>query len=83
MKLPVFKNLAKTVSVEAMETALEVLETYADSPAIKEPEQEVIGEMISNICGAIEMKQMMEEEGMDERTAANTFMQRVMGSIDK
>ena len=39
--------------------------------------------MISNICGAIEMKQMMEEEGMDERTAANTFMQRVMGSIDK
>lgn len=83
MKLPVFKNLAKTVSVEAMETALEVLEAYADSPAIKEPEQEVIGEMISNICGAIEMKQMMEEEGMDERTAANTFMQRVMGSIDK
>lgn len=83
MKLPVFKNLAKNVSVEAMETALEVLETYADSPAIKEPEQEVIGEMISNICGAIEMKQMMEEEGMDERTAANTFMQRVMGSIDK
>ncbi|MBF0596182.1 DUF6952 family protein [Faecalibacter rhinopitheci] len=83
MKLPVFKNLAKTVSVEAMETALEVLEAYADSPAVKEPEQEVIGEMISNICGAIEMKQMMEEEGMDERTAANTFMQRVMGSIDK
>jgi len=83
MKLPVFKNLAKTVSVEAMETALEVLEAYADSPAVKEPEQEVIGEMISNICGAIEMKQMMDDEGMDERTAANTFMQRVMGSIDK
>ena len=81
MKLPVFKNLAKNLSVEAMETALEVLEVYADSPAVKE--QEVIGEMISNICGAIEMKQMMEDEGMDERTAANTFMQRVMGSIDK
>jgi hypothetical protein len=83
MKLSVFKNLAKNVSVEAMETALEVLEVYAESPAVKEPEQEAIGEMISNICGAIEMKQMMEEEGMDERTAANTFMQRVMGSIDK
>ena len=83
MKLPVFKNLAKNVSIEAMETALEVLEVYADSPAVKEPEQEVIGEMISNICGVMEMKQMMEEEGMDERTAANTFMQRVMGSIDK
>ena len=83
MKLPVFKKKKKTVSVEAMETALEVLEAYADSPAVKEPEQEVIGEMISNICGAIEMKQMMDDEGMDERTAANTFMQRVMGSIDK
>ena len=52
MKLPVFKNLAKNVSIEAMEIALEVLEVYADSPAVKEPEQEVIGEMISNICGA-------------------------------
>ena len=83
MKLPVFKNLAKNVSIEAMETALEVLEVYADSPAVKEPEQKVIGEMISNICGAIEMKKMMDDEGMDERTAANTFMQRVMGSIDK
>ena len=83
MKLPVFKNLAKNLSVEAMETALEVLEVYAASPAVKEPEQEVIGEMISNICGAIEMKKMMDDEGMDERTAANTFMQRVMGSIDK
>ena len=83
MKLPVFKNLAKNLSVEAMETALEVLEVYAGSPAVKEPEQEVIGEMISNICGAMEMKQMMDDEGMDERTAANTFMQRVMGSIDK
>ena len=83
MKLPVFKNLSKNVSVEAMEAALEVLEVYADSPAVKESEQEVIGEMISNICGAIEMKQMMEEEGMDERTAANTFMQRVMGCIEK
>ncbi len=83
MKLPVFKNLSKNVSVEAMEAALEVLEVYADSPAVKESEQEVIGEMISNICGAIEMKQMMEEEEMDERTAANTFMQRVMGCIEK
>ena len=64
MKLPVFKNLAKNVSIEAMETALEVLEVYAVSPAVKEPEQEVIGEMISNICGAMEMKQMMEEEGL-------------------
>ncbi len=82
MKLPVFKNLAKTVTAEQMEATLEVLEAYAESPAVKEAEQEAIGEIISNICGALEMQQML-ADGLDERTAANTFMQRVMGSIDK
>ncbi|ADX67872.1 MULTISPECIES: DUF6952 family protein [Weeksella] len=82
MKLPVFKNLAKNVSTEDLEAALVVLESYAESPAVKEDEQEAIGEIISNICGAIEMKEML-NKGMDEREAANTFMQRVMGSIDR
>lgn len=82
MKLPVFKNLAKNVSVEAMEQALEVLEVYADSPAVKDDEKEAIGEIISNICGAMEMKSML-DNGMSERDAANQFMQRVLGSIDR
>lgn len=82
MKLPVFKNLAKNVSVEAMEQALEVLEVYADSPAVKDEEKEAIGEIISNICGAMEMKSML-DNGMSERDAANQFMQRVLGSIDR
>lgn len=82
MKLPVFKNLAKTVSNEALETALEVLEVYAESPAVKGEEQDAIGEIISNICGAMEMKSLL-EGGMSERDAANHFMQRVLGSIDK
>ena len=82
MKLPVYKNLAKSASNEAMENALEVLEIYADSPAVKDDEREAIGEIISNICGAMEMKAMV-ENGMNERDAANHFMQRVLGSIDK
>lgn len=82
MKLPVYKNLAKSVSNEAMENALEVLEIYADSPSVKDEEREAIGEIISNICGAMEMKAMV-ENGMNERDAANHFMQRVLGSIDK
>ncbi len=82
MKLPVFKNLQNKLSVEEMETALAVLEVYADSPAVKPEEQDMIGEMISNICGAIEMKEMV-NSGMSERDAANSFMQRVLGSIDK
>lgn len=82
MKLPVFKNLANTVAAEQLEASLEVLEAYASSPAVKEPEQEAIGEIISNICGALEMQEMM-ASGMTEREAANSFMQRVMGSIDR
>lgn len=82
MKLPVYKNLAKTVSAEAMESTLEVLEAYAESPAVKEEEKEIIGEMISNICGAMEMKSLM-DSGMNEREAANHFMQRVLSSIDR
>ena len=82
MKLPVYKNLAKTASAEARENALEVLEIYADSPAVKDDEREAIGEIISNICGAMEMKSMI-DGGMSERDAANQFMQRVLSSIDK
>lgn len=82
MKLPVYKNLQKNCSFEEMENALSVLEIYADSPAVKEDERDAIGEIISNICGAIEMKSLI-ENGMEEREAANHFMKRVLGSIDR
>lgn len=82
MKLPVYKNLQKECSFEEMEHAINVLEKYAESPSVKEEEQEAIGEIISNICGAIEMKKMI-ENGMDEREAANSFMKRVLNSIDR
>lgn len=82
MKLPVFKNLQDKCLYEEMESALNVLEVYAESPAVKDDEREAIGEIISNICGAIEMKSMV-EGGMSERDAANHFMKRVLGSIDK
>lgn len=82
MKLPVFRNLQRELSIDEMEGVLNFLEIYADSPAVKENEKEVIGEMISNVCGAIEMKGMV-NSGMSERDAANDFMKRVLGSIDK
>lgn len=82
MKLPVFRNLQRKCTVEEMESALNLLEVYAESPAVKEDEKDAIGEIISNICGAMEMKNMV-DEGMSEREAANSFMQRVIGSIDQ
>ena len=43
---------------------------------------DVIGELITNICGAIEVHNMV-EEGVPERDAANNFVKKVLGSIDK
>ncbi len=43
---------------------------------------DVVGELISNICGALEVQKMI-DEGMAERDAANNFMQKVLSSIDK
>jgi len=38
--------------------------------------------MISNMYGALEVHTMM-KEGTPKKEALNTFMKRVMGSIDK
>jgi hypothetical protein len=43
---------------------------------------DVVGELITNIAGAIEMDKMV-KDGMSEKDAANTFAKRVLGSIDQ
>ena len=60
---------------------MDLLEHLADSEALKDEEIDVIGEMMSNISGAIEVQKMV-EEGKSEKDALNDFMKRVMGSID-
>ncbi len=82
MRLPIFKKLQSELDIESMTQTLEVLEVFAEIPGVKEEELEVIGELMSNLAGAIEMK-LMVQNGMNEKEAANTFMQRVMGSIDR
>lgn len=82
MRLPIFKYLQGHLSQDQMETAMDVLEIYSEAPTVKEEELEVIGEMISNLAGAIEMQKMV-QDGMSEKEAANTFMKRVMQSIDR
>jgi hypothetical protein len=49
---------------------------------LKDEELEVIGELISNMYGALEVHKMV-KEGKDKKTALNDFMKRVLGSIDK
>ncbi len=82
MKLPVIRHLQKNNEPQKLESTLEVLESFCDHRSVSDEEMDVIGELISNICGALEVQKMI-EDGMPEKDAANTFMQKVLGSIDK
>ena len=82
MKLPVIRHLQKNNDQEKLEHTLEVLESFCDHRSVTDEEMDVVGEMISNICGALEVQKMI-DEGMSERDAANNFMKKVLSSIDK
>lgn len=85
MKLPVIKHINKFIEEkdeDFVSESIEFLENLTESRGIKDEELDVIGELLSNMYGAIEVRKMM-NEGMTERDALNSFMQRVVGSIDK
>lgn len=86
MRLPVIKHLNKFISEydqDYAEEAMELLEYLSDSNHVKDEELDVIGELMSNIAGAVEVNRMIREDGLSEKEALNTFMQRVTGSIDQ
>ena len=60
---------------------IETLEALTEVSSFKDEELDVIGEIISNLYGAIEVDKMI-KEGMPQKEALNTFMKRVLGSID-
>lgn len=85
MKLPVIKHINSFIQKNDQDyviEAIEVLEHLSESSAIKEEEIDVIGELISNMYGALEVQKLI-KEGKTEKEALNEFMQRVLGSIDK
>lgn len=82
MKLPVIRQIQRTCSAAEIETAIRVLENTSEAASLKSEEIDVIGELISNMCGALEVHQLI-ADGMPEKDAANTFMKKVLGSIDK
>jgi hypothetical protein len=85
MKLPVIKSLNEFIDKNdedyVIET-IEVLEHVAQAKGIKDEELEVIGELLSNMYGSLEVTKQI-KEGAAPKEALNGFMQRVMGSIDK
>jgi hypothetical protein len=61
---------------------IETLEFLIDAPGIKDEELDVIGELLSNFSGAVEVHAEI-KAGKNKRDALNEFMKRVTGSIDK
>ena len=84
MRLPVIKHIVSFIEnndedfvVETMET----LEDLIDLESLKDEEVDVIGELLSNLSGAIEVYENI-KNGTDKKTAINAFMKRVQGAID-
>jgi len=85
MKLPVIKHLTQFIEendADYITEAIEVLEALTEVPSLKDEEIDVIGELISNMYGALEVQKLI-ESGSDKKEALNAFMKRVMGAIDK
>ena len=82
MKLPVIRHIQRNSSVAEINAAIAVLEQVSEAPLVKDEELDVIGELISNLCGALEVHQLI-TEGMSEKDACNQFMKKVVGSIDR
>jgi len=85
MRLPVIKHIHEFVKANDQDyviEAMEVLEHLTESEAIKDEELDVIGELLSNMSGALEVREMI-QQGKSEKEAMNEFMKRVVGSIDK
>lgn len=85
MKLPIIKHLTSFIEENDRDyliETIEVLESLTEVASLKDEELDVIGELISNMYGALEVNKMV-KEGKDKKEALNDFMKRVLGSIDK
>ena len=85
MRLPVIKHMVGFIhenDEDFVNETISTLEHLIDAPGIKDEELNVLGEMLSNLSGAVEVSRSI-REGKPEREALNEFMKRVTGSIDK
>ncbi|TVQ76499.1 MAG: hypothetical protein EA358_09200 [Flavobacteriales bacterium] len=84
MRLPIIKHTLGFIQdndADYILETMEVLEHLADARGIKDEELEVIGELISNLAGALEVYAEI-KSGVAEKEALNAFMKRVQGAID-
>ena len=85
MKLPIIKHLSTFIEnndEDYLVEAIEVLEDLTEVSSLKDEELDVIGELISNMYGALEVNTLI-KKGTPKKEALNGFMKRVLGSIDQ
>ena len=84
MRLPLIKQAVQFIEkndTDYILETIEVLEDICDARGIKDEELDVIGELMSNMEGALEVQKMI-DDGSTQKEALNAFMKRVM-SIGK
>ncbi|MGB1518309.1 MAG: DUF6952 family protein [Crocinitomicaceae bacterium] len=84
MRLPVIKHIVNFIEKNDEDFVLETittLEDLIDLESLTDEEIDVLGELLSNFSGAIEVHKDM-KNGLNKKDALNTFMKRVLGSID-
>ena len=79
MKLPVIRQFYQTQTVENLEKTLEVIEAFTEFRGTTEEDLNVAGELITNICGALEVHANV-ANGMVERDALNSFAKKVLAN---
>jgi hypothetical protein len=85
VKIPLMKSTVEFISANdedyILET-IEVLEHVSQAKGLGDEELNVIGELLSNFYGAIEVNKEI-KSGVSQKDALNSFMKRVLGSIDR
>jgi len=79
VRLPIVKHISNFINKNDQDfitETLEVLEDLIDARGIKSEELDVIGELMSNMEGALEVQKLI-KSGMSQKEALNTFMKRV------
>lgn len=84
MKLPIIKHIIGFIEEHDEDYVIETVETLeslTEASSIKDEELDVIGEILSNMYGALEVQKSI-KKGTPKKEALNVFMKRVTKSID-
>ena len=76
MRLPIIKHIVGFMNEndeDWVEETVELLEHLSEAKTIKDEELDVIGELLSNLYGALEVHKEI-RSGISEKEALNAFM---------